>query len=104
MRRAAGLLLLAILLAGCGQSNDQRSMNHKFQKLDYEIATLETVTSSFNAQNFARLTRRYIALTREYADQLGTAEVKRRLVDKADELDSYCLPCTGALYDEAGKY
>jgi hypothetical protein len=104
MRRAAALLLLAILLAGCGQSNNQKAMNHKFEKLDYELATLETVTSSFNYHYFARLTRRYIALVHEYQGQLGRDEARRRLIAKGDELDTYCLPCTGTLYDAARKY
>jgi hypothetical protein len=105
MRRAAASLLLVILLAGCGQGNpDERTMKNRFQKLDYSIATLETVTSAYNEQHLARLTQRYIALVHEYTDLLGRDEARRRLVEKGDELDGYCLPCTGVLYDEARKY
>jgi hypothetical protein len=105
MRRAAALLLLPILLAGCGQGNpDERTMKNRFERLDYSIATLETVTSPYNEQNFERLTRRYIALVHEYADQLGADGAQRRLADKATELEPFCLPCTGTLNDEAKKY
>lgn len=79
-------------------------MKSRFQKLDYSISTLETVTAPYNERNFARLTRRYIALVHEYADLLGADRARQRLADKALELEPYCLPCTGTLNDEARKY
>jgi len=97
------MFLGVFLLAGCGQS-DRTAMEHKFQKLDFQISTLETVNSSYNEQHFAQLTHRYIALVHEYSDQLGRDEARRRLVELGDELDSYCLPCTGVLYIEAKKF
>jgi len=39
MTRVAGLLLVVLLLAGCGQS-DTTAMNHKFERLDFQISTL----------------------------------------------------------------
>ena len=102
MTRVAGLLLVVLLLAGCGQG-DTTAMNQKFEQLDFQISTLETVNASFNQQHFARLTQKYIALVHQYADQLGKDESKRRLIELGDELDSYCLPCTGVLYIEARK-
>ena len=51
-----------------------------------------------------RLTRQYITLVHEYEDQLGTVEVRRRLVQKAEELAPYCLSCTTTLDDERKKY
>ena len=103
MTRVAGLLLVVLLLAGCGQS-DTTAMNHKFQKLDFQISTMETINSAYNQQHFAELTQKYIALVHHYADQLGRDEAKRRLVELGDELDTYCLPCTGVLYIEARKF
>jgi hypothetical protein len=91
-----------LLLAGCG--NSDTTMDHKFQKLDFEISTLETVNSAYNAQHFAELTQKYIALVHKYEDQLGRDEARRRLIEMGDELDSYCLPCTGVLYVEAKKF
>jgi hypothetical protein len=45
-----------------------------------------------------------MALTREYADELGADEAEQCLIAKADELAPYCLPCGGTLYDEARRY
>jgi hypothetical protein len=103
MRIAAGLLVALFLVAGCGQSGTT-AMDHKFEKLDFEMSTLETINSAYNGQHFARLTQKYIALVHEYADQLGREEARRRLVELGDELSSYCLPCTGVLYVEARKF
>ena len=102
MTRIAGLLLVVLLLAGCGQG-DTTAREHKFEQLDFKIAGLETINSQYNQQHFAQLTQRYIALIHQYADQLGKDEARRRLVQLGDELDSYCLPCTGVLYTEARK-
>jgi ABC-type glycerol-3-phosphate transport system substrate-binding protein len=102
MTRVAGLLLAVLLLAGCGQG-DTAAMDQKFERLDFQISTLETVNAQYNQQHFARLTQKYIALVHRYEDQLGKDEAKQRLIDMGDELDSYCLPCTGVLYIEARK-
>ena len=101
-RFVAGLLLIVFLLAGCGQK-DTTAMNHKFERLDFQISTMETINSSFNQQHFAKLTQKYIALVHQYEDTLGKDEARRRLIQLGDELNSYCLPCTGVLYVEANK-
>ena len=67
------------------------------------VAGLLLVNAQYNQQHFARLTQKYIALVHRYEDQLGKDEAKQRLIDMGDELDSYCLPCTGVLYIEARK-
>ena len=103
MTRIAGLVLVVLLLAGCGQG-DTTAMNQKFERLDFQISTLETINSQYNQQHFAQLTHRYIALVHQYSDQLGKDESRRRLVQLGDELGSYCLPCTGVLYIEARKF
>jgi PBP1b-binding outer membrane lipoprotein LpoB len=102
MTRIAGLLLVVLLPAGCGQG-DTTAMNQKFERVDFQLSTLETINSQYNQQHFAELTQRYIALVHQYADQLGRDEARRRLVELGDELNSYCLPCTGVLYTEARK-
>jgi stress response protein SCP2 len=102
MTRIAGLLLVVLLLAGCGQG-DTTAMNHRFEQLDFKLAGLETINSQYNQQHFAQLTQKYIALVHRYEDQLGKKEARRRLVELGDELNSYCLPCTGVLYIEARK-
>lgn len=98
------LLLAALLVAGCGDTGSATQMEAKFQKLDYEIANLETVNSAYNGRDFARETQKYIALVREYADQLGRVEARRRLMEKGEELSAYCLPCTATLDSEALTY
>ncbi len=65
MTRIAGLLLVVLLLAGCGQG-DTTAMNHEFQRLDFQISTLETINSMYNQQHFAQLTQKYIALVHQY--------------------------------------
>jgi hypothetical protein len=103
MRIAACLLIAVFLLAGCGQG-DTTTMNKQFQKVDYELSTLETINSQYNQQHFAQLTQRYIALVHQYSEKLGREEAKRRLIQLGDELNSYCLACTGVLYTEARKF
>jgi hypothetical protein len=102
MKTAGVPLIAAVLLAGCGQSGSTKAMNAKFEKLDYEMATIEEGETPY--EHLARLTRRYIGLVREYDDQLGADEAERRLAEKAAELAPYCLPCTATLDDERKKY
>jgi hypothetical protein len=97
------VLVAALLAGGCG-TGGTGAMDEKFQKIDFEFSTLETVNSAYNSRQFARETQKYIALVREYADQLGADEARRRLREKGDELSGYCLPCTATLTSEATKY
>jgi len=99
------LLLAALLLVGCdNRSADRKAMDTKFEKLDFEISTLETASSTYNLPHFEQATERYIALVRQYADLLGPEEAKRRLRQEADGIGAYCLPCAGVLTGEASKY
>jgi hypothetical protein len=97
------VLVAALLVAGCGTGRTG-AMDEKFQKIDFEFSTLETVNSAYNMDDFLRETRKYIALVRQYADQLGADEARRRLREKGDELSGYCLPCSANLASEALKY
>ena len=105
-RTIVPVLLAIALLGGCGdnRSADQKAMTNKFEAIDYEISRLETVTSQYNSAHFSAATKRYIALVRQYHDLLGPEEAKRRLNDRAAELESYCLPCAGMLADAAKSY
>ena len=99
------LLLAALLVSACdNRSGDQRAMEVKFEKLDFEISTLETATSTYNLPHFEHATARYIGLVRHYKDLLGDDEAKRRLQAEADSVGDYCLPCAGALTGEASRY
>ena len=102
MKFAGLLLLAAVLLAGCGTPTSSNAMNVKFDKVDYEMASIEEGKTT--GDDLERLTRRYIGLVREYEDQLGTDEARKRLEDKSFELGPYCLPCVTMLDLEAQKY
>jgi hypothetical protein len=97
------VLVAALLVAGCG-TGGTGAMDQKFQQIDFEFSTLENVNSAYNDREFESETRKYIALVRTYADQLGPAEAKRRLTEKGDELSSFCLPCVSVLTAAAMKY
>ena len=103
-----GLLVLAaaLLVAGCAATGTREpgKIDAKFQKIDFEFSTLENVNSAYNDKQFESETRKYIALVRTYAAQLGRKEAKDRLMGKADELSSYCLPCEAKLTAEATRY
>jgi hypothetical protein len=103
---ALGVLLLAVVLVvACGDNRSaaRKAMEAKFDRIDYKMATLETPAAPYN-RYLDQATQQYIALIREYADELGPDEVKQRLVTKGDEIGPYCLPCEATLYDEAKKY
>jgi hypothetical protein len=51
-----------------------------------------------------RYTNDYIGLTRKYADDLGDAEVKKRLTNEVAQIQPWCLPCGVLLYRERAKY
>ena len=105
LRTVVPVLLAALVLGGCGgPAGDRSAMNEKFQKVDYEISRLETVTSQYNDAHFDSASRRYIALVHQYKDLLGPEEAKRRLNELSDEMSGYCLPCAGELADAAKQY
>ena len=102
---AVVLLLAAVLLAGCGDDDGaaEKSMDVKFEQIDYKIATMETLSAPYS-DHLEAATEQYIALVHSYDDELGPKEAQRRMVEKGDELGPYCLPCKTTLYQEAGKY
>jgi hypothetical protein len=98
-------LLAVVLVVACGDNRSaaRKAMDAKFDRMDYKMSTLETLAAPYNTY-LDQATQQHIALVREYADQLGPDEVKRRPVNKGDEIGPYCLPCEATLYDEAKKY
>jgi outer membrane lipoprotein-sorting protein len=100
-----GVLLVVLLVAACGSSSSsaEKEMNAKFDKIDYSMASMETMNSGFGTQ-LQQATARYIALVRRYSDMLGADEARHRLVEKGDQVSDYCLACAATLYDAAKKY
>jgi hypothetical protein len=95
-----------ILLAGCGSDEPtaaEKRMDARFVNVDATMGNVMIHPPPYQ-ENLERLTRRYIALIREYEDELGDDEAKRRLEDKSAELSPYCLPCVTTLDLEAEKY
>jgi hypothetical protein len=99
-------LLAVVLVAACGDTRSpaRRAMETKFEKIDFEMGNMETLSVAYNHARLEDATQRYIALVRHYANQLGPREARRRLKDKGDEVAPYCLPCTAMLESEATRY
>ena len=104
MRRAAPLLLIAVVAAGCGghkQSKAERAkMNAEFAQIDWKISNWTMGPGYADQNGLEQLTRRYIAATRKYHDDLGDKEVKRRLAVEANQLAPWCPPCVDVIRRE----
>jgi len=107
MKPACGLLAAAFVLAGCGGGTEptaaERRMTLRFDRLDYRMGNVENSAPPYQ-ETLERLTRQYIALVHEYEDELGEDEIKKRLQQKSEELDDYCLPCATIVEDERARY
>jgi hypothetical protein len=104
MKRAAVLLLIAYLVAGCGgheQSKAERAkMNAEFAQIDWKISNWTMGPGYADQNGLVQLTRRYVAATRKYHDDLGDNEVKRRLTVEANQLAPLCPPCVDVIRRE----
>jgi protein involved in sex pheromone biosynthesis len=100
MRLLTVSLLAALLVSGCG--DERTPVEKKLAEVDYKMANLEVGVSP-SPKLLAQLTRQYILLTRQYAESLGRAQVKRKLEEKELELQAYCLPCSGLVSQELAR-
>jgi hypothetical protein len=102
------LALIAVLAAGCGghkQSKAEKAaMNAEFAKIDYAISTATPRSLGANQAYLELMTRKYVATTRKYADDLGDDEVKRRLATEAEQLAPWCPTCVEILKQEVESY
>ena len=109
MRRLAPLLLIALAAAGCGEKHHQTEaerakMESEFSQVAMNIANATITSGPADEATMEQYTNDYIALTRKYADDLGDAEVKKRLGDEVAQVQPWCLPCGVLLFRERAKY
>ena len=99
------VLALSLVAAGCGgheQSKaDRAAMNAEFTRIDFRIAQYTMGPGYANQKALKALTRRYVAATRKYRDDLGEAEVNRRLAHEAEQVAPSCVPCVEIIRREA---
>jgi hypothetical protein len=105
-RYLAVLFAIPLLAAGCGghdkQSKaDRAAMNSEFAHIDFRIAQWTMGPGPTNETALKALTRRYAATARKYRDDLGDAEVNRRLSHEAEQVAPSCPPCVEILRREA---
>src|SRR5213596_108470 len=110
MRRLALLMLIALLAAGCGEKRHHQTeaervkMENEFSQVAINIADATITTGPADETTMEQFTNDYIAVTRKYADDLGDAEVKKRLTDEVAQVQPWCLQCGVLLYRERAKY
>ena len=108
IKRAAAMSLVVGLLAGCGghklSASQRAAINAEFARIDFEMSNSTLGAPPADQENLRRLTEQYVKATRKYADDLGKAEVARRLADKAAELQPVCLTCAQILDRERETY
>ena len=104
-RFLVALSAISLLASGCGgheQSKaDRAAMNAEFARIDFGIAQSTMGPGYANQKRLEALTRRYVAATRKYRDDLGDAEVNRRLSREAEQVAPSCLPCVEIIRREA---
>jgi hypothetical protein len=94
------LLLAGLLAAACG--DERTPVETKLARVDYKMANLEVGVAP-SPSLLKKYTLEYIALTRQYADALGSAQLKEKLEAKEVELQAYCLPCSALVTAELAK-
>jgi hypothetical protein len=110
MRRLAPLLLIAVLAAGCGEKRHEQTqaerikMESEFSVVAMNIANITRGSGPADETAMVQYTNDYISLTRRYADDLGDAEVKKRLENEVPQVQPWCLQCGVLLYRERAKY
>jgi hypothetical protein len=108
--RLALLLVIAALAAGCGEQRhhqtaaERAKMENEFGRVQVDIGTATKGSGPADETVMEQYTNDYVALTRKYADDLGDAEVKKRLTDEVAQVQPWCLECGVILLRESAKY
>jgi hypothetical protein len=103
-------MLIALLAAGCGEKKHHQTeaervkMENEFSQVAMDIANGTITTGPADEATMEQFTNDYIKLTRKYADDLGHAEVKKRLGDEVSQVQPWCLECGVLLLRERAKY
>jgi hypothetical protein len=103
------LAFAAICLSGCGGQKQQSETDRAFMNVEFSLADLAVAqqvarSARDGSGQLEQPTQRYIALTRKYDDELGDEEIRRRLADKATEVQDWCPSCAAALERERETY
>jgi ABC-type Fe3+-citrate transport system substrate-binding protein len=109
LKRIAPLLVIAALVAGCGEKHHQSAaekakMENEFGQLQVNIGEATKGSGPADEPTMEQYTHDYVALIRKYADDLGDDEVKTRLTDEVTQVQPWCLVCGQILLSEAEKY
>jgi hypothetical protein len=102
----AALAAMSVLASGCGgggkqSKEDRTAMNKEFAQIDFQIAQWTMGPGYADEKGLERATRRYVQTIRKYRDDLGKAEVDRRLSHEAEQVAPWCPPCVELLRREA---
>ena len=110
MKPLAPLLLVAVLVAGCGEKRHHQTeaerikMENAFGQVQVNIGTATKGSGPADETVMEQYTNDYVALIRKYADDLGDAEVKNRLTDEVAQVQPWCLTCGQILLRESERY
>lgn len=92
---------------GCGggqSSSDKAQMELVLATADLSIATEVAQAAQDGSDDLEGATDGYIEALREYDDELGDEEVRRRLADTASDVAPYCPLCADELDRERANY
>jgi len=100
------LVAISVFASSCGGQDkqskaDRAAMNAEFARIDFRIAQYTMGPGPASEKSLEALTRRYVATTRKYRDDLGAAEVHRRLEHEAEQVAPSCPPCVEIIRREA---
>jgi hypothetical protein len=85
-------VLIALLAAGYGEKRhapteaERVKMESEFSQVAMNIANATITPGPADETTMEQFTNDYIGLTRKYADDLGDAEVKKRLTDEVAQV------------------
>ena len=79
-------------------------MQGEFSQVASTSPNANVTTGPADETTMEQFTNDYINLTRKYADDLGNAEVKKRLGDEVSQVQPWCLQCGVLLLRERAKY